>query len=59
MREVLGETSRERADSLEKRLREAIAELEELRFETNEYIKGTGHFFETLSVGSVPGADHS
>ena len=22
-------------------------------------IKGTGHFFETLSVGSVPGADHS
>ena len=21
--------------------------------------KGTGHFFETLSVGSVPGADHS
>ena len=36
MREVLGETSRERVDSLEKRLREAIAELEELRFETNE-----------------------
>ena len=22
-------------------------------------IKGTGHFFETLSVGSVPGTDHS
>ena len=22
-------------------------------------VKGTGHFFETLSVGSVPGADHS
>ena len=22
-------------------------------------IKGTGHFFETLSFGSVPGADHS
>ena len=22
-------------------------------------IKGAGHFFETLSVGSVPGADHS
>ena len=21
--------------------------------------KGTDHFFETLSVGSVPGADHS
>ena len=21
--------------------------------------KGTGHFFETLSVGSVPGTDHS
>ena len=20
--------------------------------------KGTGHFFETLSVGSVPGTDH-
>ena len=39
MREVLGETSRERVDSLEKRLREANAELEELRFETNEYIK--------------------
>ena len=22
-------------------------------------LKGTGHFFETLSVGSVPGTDHS
>ena len=22
-------------------------------------IKGTGHFFETLSVGSVPDTDHS
>ena len=22
-------------------------------------IKGTGHFFETLSVASVPGTDHS
>ena len=22
-------------------------------------IKGTGHFFETLSVGSLPGTDHS
>ena len=22
-------------------------------------LKGTGPFFETLSVGSVPGADHS
>ena len=22
-------------------------------------IKGTGHFLETLSVGSVPGTDHS
>ena len=22
-------------------------------------VKGTGHFFETLSVGSVPGTDHS
>ena len=22
-------------------------------------LKGTGHFFETFSVGSVPGADHS
>ena len=21
--------------------------------------KGTGHYFETLSVGSVPGTDHS
>ena len=24
-----------------------------------QMIKGTGHFFETLSVGSVPGAGHS
>ena len=22
-------------------------------------IKGTGHFFETFSVGGVPGTDHS
>ena len=22
------------------------------------YFKGTGHFFETLSVGSVPSTDH-
>ena len=22
-------------------------------------LKGTGHFFQTLSVGSVPGTDHS
>ena len=22
-------------------------------------VKGTGHFFETLSVGSLPGTDHS
>ena len=29
------------------------------RYEHLDVIKGTGHFFETLSVGSVPGADHS
>ena len=23
------------------------------------FFKGTGYFFETLSVGSVPGTDHS
>ena len=22
-------------------------------------VKGTGHYFETLSVGSLPGTDHS
>ena len=26
---------------------------------TGRHFKGTGHFFETLSVGSVPGTDHS
>ena len=26
---------------------------------TINLFKGTGHFFETLSVGSVPGTDHS
>ena len=25
----------------------------------DQSVKGTGHFFETLSVGSVPGTDHS
>ena len=34
--------------------------MEDSTYENMNYcIKGTGHFFETLSVGSVPGTDHS
>ena len=29
------------------------------RFTSSELFKGTGHFFETLSLASVPGTDHS
>ena len=28
-------------------------------FPIKREVKGTGHFFETLSVGSVSGTDHS
>ena len=29
------------------------------KFNKKNPFKGTGHFFETLSVGSVSGTDHS
>ena len=35
------------------------SDMHEEEGETERRVKGTGHFFETLSVGSVPGADHS
>ena len=30
-----------------------------ISFFARHFFKGTGRFFETLSVGSVPGTDHS
>ena len=36
-----------------------VVSIKQSRNSGNFLLKGTGHFFETLSVGSVPGTDHS
>ena len=37
----------------------AIFAIQDCHYATHTRFKGTCHFFETLSVGSVPGTDYS
>ena len=45
--------------SLKNRNKKELNDLVQFWTEKKLFLKGTGHFFETLSVGSVPGTDHS